>query len=79
MYANFEFYTPTRVVFGRDTEREAGRLVKAQGAQKVLIHFGGQSALRSGLIDRVKAALDGENIAHIELGGVTPNPRLSRA
>ena len=77
MYANFEFYTPTRVVFGRDTEREAGRLVKAQGAQKVLIHFGGQSALRSGLIDRVKAALDGENIAHIELGGVAPNPRLS--
>ena len=77
MYANFEFYTPTKVVFGRDTEREAGRLVKAQGAQKVLIHFGGQSALRSGLIDRVKAALDGENIAHIELGGVAPNPRLS--
>ena len=75
---NFEYYTPTKVVFGRDTEKEVGQLVKACGGTKVLVHFGGGSVKRSGLLDRVLASLDEAGIAHVELGGVVPNPRLSK-
>lgn len=74
----FEYYTPTRVIFGKDSEKRVGELVREYGAKKVLIHYGGKSALRSGLIERVKAALDEEKIAHVELGGVVPNPHLSK-
>ena len=74
----FTYYTPTKVVFGRDTEKQVGQLVRSCGGQRVLIHYGGQSALRSGLIDRVRAALDAEGIFHVELGGVVPNPHLSK-
>ena len=73
----FTYFTPTRVVFGQDAERQTGALVRAQGARKVLLHFGGQSAQRSGLLDRIRASLDDAGIAHVELGGVVPNPRLS--
>ena len=59
---NFEFYSPTCFVFGKDTENRAGSLVKRFGGSKVLIHYGGGSALRSGLIDRVKASLENESL-----------------
>ena len=74
---NFTYYTPTAVVFGRGAEAQAGALVRAQGCKKVLIHYGGGSAVRSGLLDRIKASLDEAGIAHGELGGAAPNPRLS--
>jgi alcohol dehydrogenase len=72
---NFNFYSPTSFVFGKGRETEAGKYVKRFGGTKVLIHFGGGSVLRSGLLDRVKASLSGENINFVELGGVMPNPR----
>ena len=72
---NFMFYSPTCFVFGKDTENETGKMVKRFGGSKVLIHYGGGSAVRSGLLDQVKASLDAENIPYIELGGVVPNPR----
>ena len=72
---NFEFYSPTFFEFGKDTENKAGELVKRFGGNKVLIHYGGGSVVRSGLLDRVKASLDKENIPYVELGGVKPNPR----
>ena len=72
---NFTFYSPTYFAFGKDTENEAGKLVKRFGGSKVLLHFGGGSVIRSGLLDRVKKALEDENIPYIELGGVKPNPR----
>ena len=72
---NFTFYSPTKFVFGKGTESQAGSLVKAFGGSKVLIHYGGGSVVRSGLLDRVKASLDGEGIPYVELGGVKPNPR----
>ena len=72
---NFTFYSPTYFVFGKDTENETGKMVKRFGGTKVLIHYGGGSVVRSGLIDRVKASLDAENIPYLELGGVKPNPR----
>jgi alcohol dehydrogenase YqhD (iron-dependent ADH family) len=78
MTTDFTYYTPTRVVFGKDTEKQVGTLVKEQGCKKVLLHYGSESAKRTGLLDRIKASLDAENISYVELGGVVPNPRLSK-
>lgn len=72
---NFTFYSPTCFVFGKETENQAGAYVKRFGGSKVLIHFGGQSARKSGLLDRVKDSLKKEGLAFVELGGVKPNPR----
>ncbi len=72
---NFTFYSPTYFVFGRETETQAGHYVSRFGGTKVLIHYGGGSVKRTGLLDRVKDSLDRENISYIELGGVMPNPR----
>ena len=72
---NFTFYSPTYFVFGKDTESQAGELVKKFGGSKVLIHYGGGSVVRSGLLDRVKASLSASGISFVELGGVKPNPR----
>ena len=55
---NFNYYTPTKVVFGKNTEDQCGELVKEQGCKKVLIHYGSGSVRRSGLLDKVKASLD---------------------
>ena len=74
--ADFDYYAPTKVVFGRGAESRLGTLVREQGCKKVLIHYGGGSAVRSGLIARVEKALDEEGIGHIALGGVVPNPHL---
>ncbi len=62
-------------MFGKGEEKSAGRLVRRFGGSRVLIHYGGGSAVRSGLLDRVKKSLDGEGVSYIELGGVRPNPR----
>lgn len=75
--AGFTYYTPTKVVFGKETEQQTGKLVKAARAKKVLIHYGSGSVIRSGLLDRVKETLCKEEIEYVELGGVVPNPRLS--
>lgn len=75
---NFEYYTPTKVVFGKDTETEAGRLIKEAGCKKVLIHYGSGSVKRTGLLERVIKSLEENGISYITLGGVVPNPRLSK-
>lgn len=74
---DFSYHTPTRVVFGKGAEGQIGKLIKDTGCGKVLIHYGGGSAERSGLLARIRASLDDENIPYVELGGVVPNPRLS--
>ena len=74
---DFNFYAPTRVVFGRNAEKQIGQLVKANGGHKVLIHYGGGSAERSGLLGVVRQQLQDAGIRFVELGGVVPNPLLS--
>lgn len=78
MLKDFNFYAPTLVVFGRDAETKIGQLVKACGASKVLIHYGGGSAERSGLLSVVRQQLSDAGISFVELGGVVPNPLLSK-
>jgi len=72
---NFNFYSPTFFLFGKEREKEAGKYVKRFGGTRVLLHFGGGSVVKSGLLDRVKESLAAENIFCTELGGVMPNPR----
>lgn len=73
----FQYFTPTKVIFGKDTESQAGALVKEQGGSKVLVHYGKGSVKRSGLLDRVCASLEEAGISYVSLGGAVPNPRLS--
>ena len=74
---NFTFYTPTKVVFGKDTELQTADLLKEFGAKKILVHYGQKSVIRSGLLDRIKKSLAEKKLAFVELGGVVPNPRMS--
>lgn len=74
---NFNYYAPTQVAFGRNTENQVAELVKKYGGSKVLIHYGGQSAIRSGLLAKVEQILTEAGIVYVKLGGVKPNPRLS--
>lgn len=75
---SFQYYTPTKIVFGKGAEEKTGQLIKEQNCKKVLVHFGGQSAKKSGLLDRICASLDAEGIQYVTLGGVVPNPRISK-
>jgi alcohol dehydrogenase YqhD (iron-dependent ADH family) len=72
---NFSFYIPTRFEFGDGAEQKAGEMIRALGGTKVLVHFGGGSAVKSGLIGRVTESLDAAGLAHPLLGGALPNPR----
>ena len=73
---NFVFHPTTKVIFGRETEKEVGVEVARHG-KKALLHYGGGSIKKSGLYDRVIASLKDANIEVVELGGVQPNPRIS--
>ena len=75
---DFNFYAPTRVVFGRESEEKLPQLIQQYGGKKVLVHYGGGSARRSGLLDKVEKMLNEAGIAYVELGGVVPNPLLSK-
>ena len=76
---DFNYYAPTEVVFGKQSEEQVAHLVKKYGGSKVLVHYGGQSAKRSGLLDKICNLLQEEGIDYVMLGGVVPNPRLSLA
>ena len=77
MIKDFNFYSPTQVVFGKSAEEQLSALVKRYGGTRVLVHYGGGSARRSGLLDKVFGLLSDACIGYVELGGVVPNPLLS--
>ena len=74
---NFVYNTPSKVFFGKGEENNVGKIIKSYGAKKVLVHYGGGSAEKSGLLERIRKNLQAENIHFVELGGVKPNPELS--
>lgn len=76
---DFNYFAPTEVVFGKSSEEQVALLVKKYGGTKVLVHYGGQSAVRSGLLDKICSLLSEASIPFVTLGGVVPNPRLSLA
>ncbi len=75
---NFQYFTPTKVLFGKGTEEKTGELIKEQNYKKVLVHYGSNSAKKSGLLDRIFDSLKQEGIDYVSLGGAVPNPRLSK-
>lgn len=75
----FEYYSPTKIIFGSGAEQKLGTLVKEVGAGRVVIIYGGGSAIKSGLIEKVEGILKADGIEYISEGGVVPNPLLSRA
>lgn len=75
---DFNYYTPTRYLFGRGVESQTGDLTRWMGVNRVLLVYGGGSVVRSGLLDRVKASLDASGIEYLELGGIQPNPTDDR-
>ena len=74
---DFIYYAPTEVVFGKSSEEHVAYMVKKYGGTKVLVHYGGQNAIRSGLLEKICTILKNDGIEYIKLGGVVPNPRLS--
>ena len=75
---DFNYYAPTEVVFGENSEEQVATLTSRYGGSKVLVHYGGQSAVRSGLLDKVCGLYEAAGIPFVKLGGVVPNPRLSK-
>jgi len=75
---DFNFYAPTEVAFGRQAEEQLPTLIKKYGGTRVLVHYGGGSARRSGLLDKVFGMLTEAGLPYVELGGVVPNPLLSK-
>lgn len=74
---DFKYFAPTKVLFGKNTESKVAELINEFGGTKVLIHYGGGSVVRSGLLKRIKDTLDSAGISYVELGGAVPNPHLS--
>ena len=74
---DFKYFTPTKVLFGKNTEDKVADLIQEFGGKKVLIHYGGGSVIRSGLMQKVTDKLDAAGIKYVKLGGAVPNPRLS--
>ncbi len=74
---NFEFYTPTRMIFGKDTHKKVGEIIKGYGFSRILLHYGKSSIKKSGLYDEIVTSLKNAGIEYAELGGVEPNPKLS--
>lgn len=75
---SFEYFAPTKVIFGKDSHLQIGDILKKENCHKVLIHYGGKSAVASGLINEVSGCLTDAGIDFVTLGGVVPNPRLSK-
>lgn len=78
MAYNFEYFSPTRVIFGKETEKQTGKLIREYEGSRVLVLYGGKSAIRSGLLDLVKESLKEEDLYFHELGGIVPNPHLDK-
>ena len=74
---NFTYCAPTKVIFGRGVESQIGTELRELGATRVLVHFGGGSVKRTGLLDKVTASLTEAGVSYVEFGGVEPNPKLS--
>ena len=74
---NFLYYTPTKVFFGKNEENKIADIIKEYGFKKIMIHYGMSSIKKIGLYDKIVKLLNDNNISFVELGGVSPNPKLS--
>ena len=73
---DFEYYTPTKVFFGKSKEKEVGKIISQYGYKKIMLQYGKGSIKKNGLYDDIINALNQYKIEVIELGGVEPNPKI---
>ena len=73
---NFEFYSPTKIFFGKEQEKRVGEIIKQYGFKKVLLHYGQNSIKKTGLYDMVISSLNSAGVNFIEVSGVLPNPKI---
>lgn len=76
---SFVYYSPTKVVFGKDTQRQVAQLAREFGASRVMIVYGSGSVVRSGLLAEIEAIMAQDGLPCCTLGGVQPNPRTALA
>lgn len=74
---NFEFYSPTRFVFGKAAEEQVGAKLAERGAKKVLVHYGSERLKENGLLGKIEESMKAAGIDFVELGGVRPNPEIT--
>jgi alcohol dehydrogenase YqhD (iron-dependent ADH family) len=74
---DFTYYAPTKVIFGRDADKDVGSVLKENGPKKILVHYGQGSVKKSGLLDKITSSLTRAGLSYIEIGGVEPNPKVS--
>ena len=74
---DFTYYAPTKVIFGKDSHKKVGEVIKSYGYKKIMMQYGMGSVKKSGLYDEVMASLSENGIEVVEMGGVEPNPKLS--
>ena len=75
---SFNYFAPTEVIFGLDTQNQAGQVIGKYHGSKVLVVYGSDRVLKDGLLDQVLASLEQANLNYELLGGVIPNPELSK-
>ena len=73
---NFEFFTPTKMIFGKDTHKRVGEVIKSYGFHKIMLHYGGGSIQKNGVYEQVTASLKDAGIDYLDFGGAEPNPKL---
>ncbi|MBN2166793.1 MAG: iron-containing alcohol dehydrogenase [Marinilabiliaceae bacterium] len=73
---NFNFYAPTKILFGKNRINDIGKEI-LQSGKRVLFAYGSGSIKKSGLYDKVVSILNQSNIPFVELSGIQPNPRMS--
>ena len=73
---DFTYQSPVKLYFGKGEEQNIGKYVREYGGSRVLLHYGGGSVVRSGLMRLVREKLEAEGMAVFELGGAQPNPRV---
>lgn len=74
---NFNYWAPTKVIFGKDAELEVGKEIASRGGHKVLVHYGDTFLQENGILDKVHKSLTDAGLEYVDLDGVVPNPRLS--
>ena len=76
-FTNYSLNLYTDILFGKDTENDAGRMIRKHNGSRVMLVYGSGSIKKSGLYDRVTKSLNDAGISFVEFGGVQPNPRRS--
>ncbi len=75
---NFQYRMPTNVIFGKDTQYSVGEEIRKRGGKKVLVHYAADAKWAEKLLNEIYESIKKAGLEYCSLGGVVPNPRLSK-